>query len=41
MPRAGIDDRARCAVAGIGSEVLFQAKPESALAMLARALDAR
>jgi SRSO17 transposase len=40
LPRAWIDDRARCAEAGIGPEVPFRTKPELALAMLARALDA-
>src|SRR3712207_7102858 len=32
--------RSRCAEAGIGPEVEFQTKPELALAMLTRALDA-
>jgi SRSO17 transposase len=40
LPRAWIEDRNRCAEAGIGPEVAFQTKPELALAMLARALDA-
>jgi SRSO17 transposase len=40
LPRAWIDDRDRCAAAGIGSEVAFATKPELALAMLTRALDA-
>src|SRR5215203_853850 len=40
LPKAWIDDRDRCAAAGIGSEVPFRTKPELALAMLARALDA-
>ena len=40
LPRAWIDDRDRCAEAGIGPEVEFQTKPELALAMLTRALDA-
>jgi SRSO17 transposase len=40
LPRAWIDDRDRCAEAGIGPEVPFRTKPELALAMLARALDA-
>ena len=40
LPRAWIDDRARCAEAGIGPEVSFRTKPELALAMLTRALDA-
>jgi SRSO17 transposase len=40
LPKAWIEDRDRCAAAGIGSEVPFRTKPELALAMLARALDA-
>jgi SRSO17 transposase len=40
LPRAWIDDRDRCAAAGIGPEVAFATKPELALAMLTRALDA-
>jgi SRSO17 transposase len=40
LPRAWIDDRARCMEAGIGPDVPFRTKPELALAMLARALDA-
>ncbi|SFT98593.1 DDE superfamily endonuclease [Geodermatophilus amargosae] len=40
LPKAWIDDRDRCAGAGIGSEVPFRTKPELALAMLTRALDA-
>ena len=40
LPRAWIDDRARCAEAGIGPEVPFRTKPELALEMLTRALDA-
>jgi SRSO17 transposase len=40
LPRAWIEDRDRCAVAGIGPDVGFQTKPELALAMLTRALDA-
>jgi SRSO17 transposase len=40
LPRAWIEDRDRCAAAGIGPEVAFRTKPELALAMLARALDA-
>ena len=40
LPRAWIDDRARCATAGVGPEVEFQTKPELALVMLTRALDA-
>jgi SRSO17 transposase len=40
LPRAWIEDRARCAAAGIGPQVPFRTKPELALAMLTRALDA-
>src|SRR5688500_1832440 len=40
LPKAWIDDRDRCAEAGIGPEVEFRTKPELALAMLTRALDA-
>jgi SRSO17 transposase len=40
LPRAWIEDRARCAEAGIVPEVAFRTKPELALAMLTRALDA-
>jgi SRSO17 transposase len=40
LPRAWIDDRDRCAAAGIDPEVAFATKPELALAMLTRALDA-
>jgi SRSO17 transposase len=40
LPKAWIDDRTRCAEAGIGPEVPFRTKPELALAMLTRALDA-
>jgi SRSO17 transposase len=40
LPRAWIEDRARCAEAGIGPEVPFRTKPELAAAMLTRALDA-
>ena len=40
LPRAWIDDRDRCAEAGIGVEVPFRTKPELALGMLTRALDA-
>jgi SRSO17 transposase len=40
LPKAWIDDPKRCAAAGIGPEVAFQTKPELALAMLTRALDA-
>ena len=40
LPKAWIEDRARCAAAGIGPQVAFRTKPELALAMLTRALDA-
>jgi SRSO17 transposase len=40
LPKARTDDRARCAQAGIGAEVEFRTKPELALAMVARAVDA-
>jgi SRSO17 transposase len=40
LPRAWLEDRARCAEAGIGVEVPFRTKPELALTMLTRALDA-
>ncbi|MGZ4492971.1 MAG: IS701 family transposase [Nocardioidaceae bacterium] len=40
LPKAWIEDRARCAEAGIGPGVEFRTKPELALAMLTRALDA-
>jgi SRSO17 transposase len=40
LPRAWTEDRDRCAAAGIGPDVEFQTKPELALAMLTRALDA-
>jgi SRSO17 transposase len=40
LPRAWIEDRARCAAAGIAPEVPFRTKPELALTMLTRALDA-
>jgi SRSO17 transposase len=40
LPRGWIEDRVRCAEAGIGPEVEFATKPELALAMLSRALDA-
>ena len=39
VPRAWIDDRERCAAAGIGPEVEFRTKPELAMAMLRRAHD--
>src|SRR5881227_1603007 len=40
LPKAWTEDRDRCAVAGVGPEVEFATKPQLALAMLARALDA-
>jgi SRSO17 transposase len=40
LPRAWIDDHARRAEAGIASEIGFATKPELAVAMLTRALDA-
>jgi SRSO17 transposase len=40
LPKAWIADRDRCAAAGIGRDVEFATKPELALAMLTRALDA-
>src|ERR671916_3129809 len=40
LPKAWTEDRARCAEAGIGAEVEFRTKPELALAMVTRALDA-
>jgi SRSO17 transposase len=40
LPKAWIEDRDRCAAAGIGPAVEFRTKPQLALAMLARALDA-
>ena len=40
LPKSWLADRARCAEAGIGPEVEFATKPELALAMLTRALDA-
>src|SRR3954453_4224531 len=40
LPRAWLEDRGRCAEAGIGPDVQFATKPELALAMLTRALDA-
>lgn len=40
LPRAWIDDRERCAAAGIDPDVEFRTKPELALAMLTCALDA-
>jgi SRSO17 transposase len=41
LPKAWIDDPDRRAAAGIGPEVPFATKPELALAMLTRALDAQ
>ncbi len=40
LPQAWIADRTRCAAAGIDPDVEFRTKPELALAMLTRALDA-
>jgi SRSO17 transposase len=40
LPEAWIDDRARCRAAGIPDDVPFQTKPQLALTMVARALDA-
>jgi SRSO17 transposase len=40
LPKAWTEDRRRCAEAGIGPDVPFRTKPELALAMLTRALDA-
>jgi SRSO17 transposase len=40
LPKAWAEDRARCREAGIGDEVEFATKPELAIAMLTRALDA-
>jgi SRSO17 transposase len=40
LPRAWTEDRDRCAEAGIDPDVEFRTKPELALAMLTRALDA-
>lgn len=40
LPKAWTEDRDRCAQAGIGPEVQFATKPQLALAMLTRALDA-
>lgn len=40
LPKAWTEDRDRCAEAGIGADVEFVTKPELALAMLTRALDA-
>jgi SRSO17 transposase len=40
LPKAWTEDRARCAAAGIGPDVEFATKPELAVGMLSRALDA-
>jgi SRSO17 transposase len=40
LPKAWTEDRARCAEAGIGPDAQFATKPELALQMLTRALDA-
>ena len=40
LPKAWTEDRARCAEAGIPAEVEFATKPELAMRMLTRALDA-
>ncbi|MGH2354909.1 MAG: IS701 family transposase [Chloroflexota bacterium] len=40
LPQAWTDDRARCRAAGIPDAVPFQTKPQRALAMVERALDA-
>ena len=40
LPREWTDDRARCRAAGIPDDVPFQTKPQLALALLERALDA-
>src|SRR3954453_22267972 len=40
LPKAWLEDRGRCAEAGIGADAEFRTKPELALAMLTRALDA-
>jgi SRSO17 transposase len=39
LPRAWIEDRGRCAEAGIGADAEFRTKPEPALTMLTRVLD--
>ncbi|WP_131743466.1 IS701 family transposase [Actinomadura roseirufa] len=41
LPKAWIDDRERCRLAGIGDEVGFATKPDLGIAMLARAVEAR
>src|SRR5919201_3498559 len=40
LPQEWTDDRARCRQAGIPDEVLFRTKPQLALALIERALDA-
>lgn len=40
LPRAWTEDRARCREAGIGDEVAFATKPQLAITMITRALDA-
>jgi SRSO17 transposase len=40
LPKSWTEDRARCREAGIGDEVEFATKPELAIAMIARALEA-
>ena len=40
LPRAWAEDRGRCREAGVGEDVEFATKPELALRMIARALDA-
>jgi len=40
LPGSWTDDRDRCAAAGVPNEVAFATKPELAIAMLTRALDA-
>lgn len=40
LPKAWTEDRDRCREAGIGDEVAFATKPELAIAMIGRALDA-
>jgi SRSO17 transposase len=41
LPESWTSDRDRCRAAGIGDEVEFATKPRQAMAMLARAMDAR
>ena len=40
LPRAWAEDRGRCREAGVGEDVEFATKPELAMRMIARALDA-